>query len=180
MFYNDIKLNYDSDMNQEFQFINNFFDKLPVVVENLTKQLFENSFEIFEENNFYYNDYNSKIKEIVNEQLKLIINAKRLFSLETRFHSENVIKKLDDNGLVGDSLRMKLQLLDFLWFKIKDLLMDLRGGLHFNIVNAFIDLLKAILNSVLNAIGFNQDIFNEAFSVVNALVALSNNEYHKN
>ena len=179
MFYNDIKLNSDSELNQEFSFISNFFDKLPVVVENLTKQLFENSFEIFEENNFHYNDYNSKIKEILSDQFKLIINAKRLFNLETRFHSENLIKKLDDNGLVGDSLRMKFELLDFLWFKVKDLLMDLRGGVHFNIVNAFIDLLRAILNSVLNAIGFNKDIFNEAFSVLNALVALSNNEYHK-
>jgi hypothetical protein len=75
---------------------------------------------------------------------------------------------------------VKFELLDLLWVKSKNLINDLRGGLHFNLINAMLNLFKALLNSILNAIGFNLDIFNEAFSILNSLTALSNNEYHKN
>lgn len=179
MFLNDVNINSKKIPEIEFEYIVNFLDKLPEALSLITNELVFNTLDLFAENNFYYNNHTNKLKEIIGDQFKLLINAKRDFKFKILYHFDELLNSLNENGLTGESLMVKFELLDLLWVKSKNLINDLRGGLHFNLINAMLNLFKALLNSILNAIGFNLDIFNEAFSILNSLTALSNNEYQQ-
>ena len=160
MFYNLENTPGDS-LQKDFFLINNFLNEIP----NAVKKLAEDFYFIADNDD---TDLHGLIKDVIISNFGTLIDVKRDFKIEETTHTEEILKKLANNGLTGDSLYAKLQMLDWLWYKTKDHPETLRSGLNDSFYTALINILKSILESILNALGFPSDIFKEALVLLNS------------
>ena len=162
MFYK-LKNIPDDSLQKDFFLINNFLNELP----NAVKKIAEDFHFITQDETENIENY-VNIKDVIISNFELIINAKRDFKIEEVTNTKEIYTKLAINGLTGENLYAKLQMLDWLWYKTKDNPETLKSGLNDSFYTALIKLLKSILSSILKASGFPTDIFEEALDLLNS------------
>ena len=167
MFYKLESIPEDS-LQKDFFLINNFLNKLPDAV----KKIAEDFHDIADDDPEIIKVYGN-IKDVIVSNFGFLINAERDIKIEEVTNTKEIYTKLANNGLTGDSLYVKLQMLDWLWYKTKDNPETLKSGLNDSFYSALINIIKSILSSILNALGFPSDIFNEALVLLNSYKEMS-------
>ena len=171
MFYKDENFSQESPK-KEFFLLNNFLDKIPLVVDEIAIQLEGMSIEEIDKMKTHFS-----LSKIMNDTFQLIAQGKRDFKIEQITNPKEIYIKLTINGLTGDTLSAKLSLLDWLWEKAENLFTFLRDGKHITLFYQLINQLKSILSSLLNCLGINTDIYNEAFDLLMSFLEMCNQDY---
>jgi hypothetical protein len=170
MFYKSIKLP-EQDIDKDFFLINNFLEKCPEIVKKITMELSMMSIEVTND------EMDLNIEKIIDSTFELLVNSKREFKIESITNPKILYKKIFENGLTSESLIAKLKILDWLWEKSQEFFNDLRGGMYYNLFHALINQIKSLLKSILNALGFPTDIFEEALDLLNSFLPICNNDF---
>jgi hypothetical protein len=168
MFYKTDNMPND-ELSKDILLIINFLEKCPLVVKEISTDLTMMTLDVTDK--MYLN-----LEEIMASTFEFLVNSKRDFKIESVTSPKELYKKLNENGLTGESLYAKLKVLDWLWEKAQKLFNDIRGGKFYHLFNALINQLKSILKSILNAQGFPFDIFDEAFDLLNSFLPLCDTE----
>ena len=173
MFYTDL-IKPGSSPEVEFFLINNFIEKIPLVVNKITINIQEMCQGEFEKKK-----YDIDLKKFIEDDFKLLLVAKRDLKIEQVANTETFFKKLSENGLTGESLFTKLKVLDWFWEKAKNNFYELRGGNNengnfYNIFFSLLNQMKSILKSILNLLNISSDIFDEIFDLLISLLEMCN------
>ncbi len=171
MFYKELNFIEESP-SKEFYLLNNFLDKTPTLLSGFASALEEMSIKEIDEMRTHFS-----ISIIIDETFRLIAQSSRDFKIEQINAPKELFTKLALNGLVGESLVAKLSVLDWLWKKAESLLITLRNGKNTNLFYQLLNQLKSILSSLLNCLGINVDIFNEAIDLLMSFIEMSNQDY---
>ena len=157
----------DDEYNIDIYLSSNFLEKCPEVVKSIAYELSLMTVEVTDKMNI-------QIEEMMEKTFELLVISRRDFKLESVTNPKDLHKKLSENGLTGESLYAKLKVLDWLWEKALKLFTEftLRGGKFYHLFNALINQLKSILKSILNALGFPTDIFEEALDLLSSFLPL--------
>jgi hypothetical protein len=169
MFYQNLELP-SNEIERDFFLINNFLKNVPTVVNHLADAFRNNAqFEIDEIKGF--KDFDVVIKSEIG---KLDAISSQILE-RLREQSDDSYKNLAKVGLTNDTLSAKLQMLDWLWYKIKgeNERGTLRNSLNDSFFTQFINMLKSVLKSLFNAFELNSDLFEEALDLLNAFKELA-------
>ncbi len=176
MFYDEVKNLAGSGFNDDFVLLENFLTKLPEVVDEIGYELRDICNDVFS-NSGYMTRSVYETPSIINEHFKQLIAPKRELKNESILDPKSLYRKLDEHGLTGDSLHIKLSFLDWLKKAVKDNITAIRKALNNGLVQSLINSLQSILGSLLKALGFNPDIFDEDFNLLLIMVEMGNNKY---
>jgi hypothetical protein len=171
MFYKKISFEEESP-SKEFYLLNNYLDKLPFVLNEITSRIDDMSIEEIDNMRTRFS-----ISKIINETFQLLAQTRRDFKIEQINVPKELYTKLAHNGLVGDALVAKLSAVDWLWEKALSLWDTLRNGENTTLFYQLFNQLKSILSSLLNCLGFSADIFNEAIDLLMSFIEMSNQNY---
>lgn len=160
MFYN-IENQPENTLEKDFFLIDNFLKEVPNVVNKIAIEFQDMAQDEIDDMKEFIN-----LKEIIESQFKFLLIANRDFKIEQVANPKELYKKLSDNGLAGESLYAKLQVLDWLWKRAKEKFVTLMSGLNNSLYASLINQIKSILGSILNALGINSDIYDEAMDLL--------------
>ena len=179
MFYDNVKNLGESSLKDDFVLLENFLTKLPEVIDEVGNDLKDICIYEFDNSSFMSRSvYDTP--SIINDHFKQLITHKRELKNEIVLDSKSLYKKLEEHGLTGDSLHVKLSFLDWLWNKAKDNIIAVRQALNNGLVQSLINSCQSILGSFLKALGFDPDIFDEDFNLLHVMVEMGNNKYDNN
>lgn len=166
MFIKNLKLP-ESQLEKDFFLLDNFLDKVPIIVNQLVEKIQQTNSDVFERMEIKFS-----ISELYKSQFKFLINAKREFRIQQLTNVREVYSKLTENGLTEDSLNLKMNVLDWFWYKVKDLFSKLSDKDNHSLFEKFITQLKSTLVSLLSALGINADIFEEALDLLTSFLEI--------
>lgn len=146
--------------NRDLYLINNFLKEIPKVVDEVAENLQDMAVDEIDKMNYF------SLPDLINEHFKLLVNAQRQLKVEQVLDSKGIYIKMSDNGLTGESLSAKLQVLDWLWEKAQKLFIDLKEGEFHDLFSSLINQMKSILKSILSVLGIDSDIFEEDFDLL--------------
>ena len=170
MFIKNLKLP-ESQLEKDFFLLDNFLDKVPIIVNQLVEKIQETNSEVFERMEIKFS-----IPELFKSQFEFLINAKREFKIQQLTTIREIYSKLTENGLTEDSLNLKMNVLNWFWYKVEKLLPDLLNTKNHSLFEKFIYQLKSILISLSNALGINSDLFEEAFDLLLSFLEMIKNK----
>jgi hypothetical protein len=168
MYYKDLVLG-SNEQERSIKLVENFLEKSGNEILKMANAIMEDGVGL---SDIFEGDLRiSDFKNALSESLKGIDNVYRDFRIEAVTDGKSLFKKLDEVGLTFNSLEAKFSLLDWWHFKATDMLEPLSQNKNGEVFDAYLSLLKAILNSICKALGFGgTDIFNEAIELFRALI----------
>lgn len=168
MFINNLNLP-DSQSDKDIFLLDNFLQKLPEVVTQLTRKLSEINSDILNEMKIQFS-----VPDLFKEQFSFLNEAKRKLTIRKNSSSENLYTKLTENGLTENMLILKMKILDWFWKKTDNLSFSIKNVKNSNLLRQFINLLKSLLCSLLSALGLNSDVYQECFDLLSGILEMRN------
>lgn len=159
----------ESQSHTDIFLLDNFLQKLPEVVRQLTENLNNINSDILNEMKIQFS-----VPDLFKEQFSFLNEAKRKLTLRKNSNLENLYAKLTENGLTENMLILKMNFLD--WFKEKtdNLFFSVMSVEDSNIIKGFINLLKSVLCSLLSTLGLNSDVYQECFDLLSGILEMRN------
>lgn len=159
----------ESQSDKDIFLLDNFLQKLPEVVTQLTEKLNEINSNIFNVMEIQFS-----VPDLFKEQFSFLNEAKRKLTLRKNSNLEILYTKLTENGLTENMLILKMNFLD--WFKEKtdNLFFSVMSVEDTNIIKGYINLLKSLLCSLLSALGLNSDVYQECFDLLSGILEMRN------
>lgn len=162
MFYQNLELP-SNEVERDFFLINNFLKNVPIVVNHLV-DAFRDIAQIEIDEIKGFKNFNEVIKSEIG---KLDAISGQILE-RIRVQSDESYKNLEKVGLTRNTLSAKLQMLDWLWYKMKDFVDTLKWSWNDSFFTQFINMVKSVITSLFNAFGLDSDLFEEALDLLNA------------